>query len=226
MTTSITIPLRAWSADPWTIAKDIAYPLYCILALGMPKSTGTQSYDEPFLLEMFLRGRSQLREGRVRSIGITRGSGDNGWTKDGHALAIDVTIEFEDMSGVIGVPIAPVTSRLMTGISATVETGVSVAATAVGADGAAAADTAQNLMAALTQSSYSEDSKFGDYQNVLAAMDLHSQINTFSGKYKLNLAKTRVEMQQWRSPHLIMSGMFDTLPGSIIQAMGQPTSRN
>lgn len=226
MTTSITIPLRAWSADPWTIAKDIAYPLYCIMALGMPKSTGTQSYDEPFLLELFLKGRSQLREGRVRSISITRGSGDNGWTKDGHALAIDVTVEFEDMSGVIGVPIAPVTSRLLSGISATVETGVKIGANAVGLDGAAAADTVQNLTAALSQSSYSEDSKFGDYQNVLAAVDLHSQINTFSGKYKLNLAKTRVEMQQWRSPHLIMSGMFDTLPGSIIQAMGQPTSRN
>lgn len=221
MTTSVTIPLRAWSADPWTIAKDIAYPLFSILALGMPKSTGARSYDEPFLLEVFLRGRSQMRECRVRSISITRGVGDVGWTKDGHAIGIDVTMELEDMSGVIGVPINP-------------ETG-SVIAAATGGAGALAdmLDPTQTISggidtvaAALQSSSYSEDSKFGDYMNVLGAVNLHNQINTLSGRLKLNLAKTRVSMEQWRSPARMVSALGDTLPGVIAQAIGRPTSRN
>lgn len=215
MGTSITIPLRAWSADPWTIAKDIAYPLFCILALGMPKSTGSRSYDEPFLIELFLKGRSQIREGRVRSISITRGVGDVAWTKEGHALGIDVTVDFEDMSGVVGVPINPSTSRLMSLASGAAS---SLLGETVGGwveKGAAAAST----------STYSEDNKFGDYMNVLAAVDLDRQINTLS-KYSLRLAQTRVSMEQWRSPHMAVSMFADTLPGRLLQAIGRPTDRN
>lgn len=218
MTTSITIPLRAWSADPWTIAKDIAYPLFCILALGMPKSTGSRSYDEPFLIETFLRGRSQIREGRVRSISITRGVGDIAWTKDGHALGIDVTVDIEDMSGVTGVPINPTTSRVMAGVTGL----IGGAAEMVVTGGGNAVDT---MAAALSKSTYSEDNKFGDYMNVLAAVDLYRQINTFQ-KWKVKMAQTRVSMEQWRSPNLIMAQFNSTLPGQLIQAVGRPTDRN
>lgn len=214
MGTSITIPLRAWSADPWTIAKDIAYPLFCILALAMPKSTGSRSYDEPFLLELFLRGRSQIREGRVRSVSITRGVGDVGWTKDGHALGIDVTIDFEDMSGVVGVPINPSTSRLM-----------SLASGVAGGINETLGGWVDQTAAALSQSTYSEDNKFGDYMNVLGAVDLDRQINTLA-KYSLRLAQTRASMEQWRSPHAAASIFSDTTPGRIIQAIGRPTDRN
>lgn len=214
MGTSITIPLRAWSADQWTVAKDIAYPLFCILALAMPKSTGSRSYDEPFLLELFLKGRSQIREGRVRSVSITRGVGDVAWTKDGHALGIDVTIDFEDMSGVVGVPINPATSRLTALVSG--------AGQAVGGTFGTWVDQAT---AAFSKSTYSEDNKFGDYMNVLAAVDLDRQINTLA-KYKVRLAQTRASMEQWRSPHLAVSMFAETLPGRIIQAIGRPTDRN
>lgn len=219
MTTSLTIPLRAWSADLWTITKDIAYPLFCILALGMPKSTGNRSYDEPFLIETFLRGRSQIREGRVRSVSITRGTGDIGWTKDGHALGIDVNVEIEDMSGVVGVPINPATSRLASMVSGA----AGLAAGAVG--GEAAANAVDTVAAAITTSTYSEDNKFGDYMNVLGAVDLHRQINSIQ-KWKLRMAQTRAGMEQWRSPHATISMFADTLPGILIQAIGRPTDRN
>lgn len=216
MSTSVTIPLRAWSADPWTIAKDIMYPLFSILALGLPKSTGNQSYDEPFLMELFLQGRSQMRECRVRSISITRGVGDIGWNRNGQALGIDVTIDFEDMSGVMGVPINPDTNRIIS--------------TVTGAIGVIGGETvgnfADSIGAAMQGSSYSEDNKFGDYMNVLSAVSLYNQINTYSGKLKMNLARTRANMEQWRSPSAIVSGAFDTLPGVILQAIGKPTSRN
>ncbi len=218
MTTSITIPLRAWSADPWTIAKDIAYPLFCILALGMPKSTGNRSYDEPFLIETFLRGRSQIREGRVRSISITRGVGDVAWTKDGHALGIDVNVEIEDMSGVVGVPINPATSRIVAGATG-------IVSNTIGLLSPGAAEFVDDVTAKLSVSTYSEDNKFGDYMNVLGAVDLHRQINTFQ-KWKVRAAQTRVQMEQWRSPHALLSGAFDTLPGRLIQAIGRPTDRN
>lgn len=221
MTTSVTIPLRAWSADPWTIAKDIAYPLFSILALGMPKSTGSQSYDEPFLLEVFLRGRSQMRECRVRSISVTRGVGDIGWTKDGHAIGVDVTIELEDMSGVIGVPINPDTSRVLAAVSG----GIGAVADVLDSSGTISGGI-DAVTAALDSSSYSEDTKFGDYMNVLGAVNLHNQINTLSGRLKLNLAKTRASMEQWRSPSAFVSAMGDTLPGIILQAIGKPMSKN
>lgn len=218
MTTSITIPLRAWSADPWTVAKDVAYPLFCILALAMPKSTGSRSYDEPFLLETFLRGRSQIREGRVRSVSITRGTGDVGWTRDGHALGIDVTLEIEDMSGVVGVPINPSTSRVIARA-----TGAISGALGGSVDGAAGF--VDNVTAAFSKSTYSEDNKFGDYMNVLGAVDMHRQINTFR-KWKVRLAHTRASMDQWRSPHALAGAFSDTLPGQILQAIGRPTDRN
>lgn len=221
MTTSVTVPLRAWSADPWTIAKDIAFPLFSILALGMPKSTGNQSYDEPFLLELFLRGRSQMRECRVRSISVTRGTGDIGWTKGGHALGIDVTIDFEDMSGVMGVPLNPDTSRIITAVAS-----VGQGLNSMFGNSETVSGWIDSAAAATQSSSYSEDNKFGDYMNVLGAVDLHNQINTYSGKLKLNMAKTRVGMEQWRSPATMNSMFFDTLPGVIIQAFANPTARN
>lgn len=206
MTTSFNIPLRAWTSDKWILFKRIYYPLFCLMALALPRSTGNSSYDQPPLLESFLRGRSQIREGCVSSMNITRGVGDVGFTKDGHALGIDVSITVEDMSGVFGIPIQPDTSKIMA---------------AIGTLG----DVAESVAAAFSKSTYSEDNRLGDYQYVLAAVSLENQINTFK-KWKLALARTRANMQSWRSPHRMVSGMMDTLPGDLIKALSAPTDRN
>lgn len=206
MDLSLTIPLRTWAADEWLVFKRIIYPLFCIAAFSMPRATGPASYDEPFLLEVFLRGRSQMRECRVSSFNITRGVGDVGWTRDGIALGIDVSITLENMSGVFGVPINPTTSKIM------------AAAGILG-------DSVEAVAATLSKSTYSEDNQLGDYQAVLAAVSLENQINTFK-KWKLALARTRASMSAWRSPDRTMAAIFDTLPGELIKAISAPTERN
>ncbi len=206
MDLSLTVPLRTWSADEWLVFKRIIYPMFCIAAFSMPRATGPSSYDEPFLLEVYLRGRSQMRECRVSSVSFTRGVGDVGWTRDGIALGVDVTIALENMSGVFGVPINPTTSKLM------------AAAGALG-------DTVETIAAAVSKSTYSEDNQLGDYQAVLAAVSLENQINTLK-KWKLSLARTRANMQAWRSPDRTIAAFFDTLPGEILKAISAPTERN
>ena len=86
-------------------------------------------------------------------------------------------------------------------------------------------DVAESVAAAFSKSTYSEDNRLGDYQYVLAAVSLENQINTFK-KWKLALARTRANMQSWRSPHRMVSGMMDTLPGDLIKALSAPTDRN
>jgi hypothetical protein len=82
-------------------------PLCSILAMGMPLSTGKQSYTSPYMLEMYDRGRTMKRLCMIESITVTRGTGNIGFTNQGHALGIEVSFTVRDMSSVISMPIQP-----------------------------------------------------------------------------------------------------------------------
>lgn len=81
-------------------------PLSMILAGALPLSTGKQSYTSPFILELFDKGRCQTRLGMIDSLTITRGTGNLGFNKQGHAMAIDVSFSIVDMSSIMHMPIA------------------------------------------------------------------------------------------------------------------------
>lgn len=226
MTSSFTVQLRANNGHPWTILKDVMYPLYCIMAFCLPRATGPQSYDSPFLLELYNQGFSQIREGLCTSLSITRGTGDVGWTKDRKALNIDVTFEITDLSQILSIPINSSTGMLPK--AAGILGGVADKVT--GADGALsnAVDTA---VAAVTSATYSEDTKLTDYQAVLAGLNLDVQINA-SNKWKLAMARTRANLAAARSPDRWMSKAFNDgwpvfghLPGDIVRLVSDKPDR-
>ena len=68
-------------------------PLSMLLAGALPKSTGKHSYDAPFLVEIYDKGKAQTRLGIIDSISITRGVGrlgarENQITNDSHRDAM------------------------------------------------------------------------------------------------------------------------------------------
>jgi hypothetical protein len=80
-------------------------PLSMIMAAALPKSTGRHSYDAPFLVELYDRGRAQVRLGLIDSLSISRGSGNIGWDQDNNPLAIDVSFSVVDLSPIMHMPI-------------------------------------------------------------------------------------------------------------------------
>lgn len=209
--TSFTIPLRSWAADDWVRLKNLYLPLAAIMAMGLPRATGPASYDGPFLLEVYNQGRTQIREGMVESISIERGVGDIGWGRGGKCLGIDVTVNIVDLSNVLSVPINPAVSPI--------EGTIGNVASAIGGG------VGETVVAALSKSTYGEDNKFTDYLATLAGLPLEYQINT-TRKWKLHMARTRANIDQWGSSARLVSMLFDTLPGDIIKAVSMPTARD
>ncbi|MCM2248804.1 hypothetical protein, partial [Klebsiella pneumoniae] len=76
-----------------------------ILAGALPLSNGKQTYGQPFLCEMYSRGRQNIRLGMIESVQISRGVGNMGWRPDGKMLACDVTITVKDLSKVMHMPV-------------------------------------------------------------------------------------------------------------------------
>lgn len=84
---------------------NIYLPLCMILAGGLPLATGRQSYTAPFMLELYDRGRTQVRYGMIDQISISRGTSNLGFNREGVALAYEVSFSVVDLSSVIAMPI-------------------------------------------------------------------------------------------------------------------------
>lgn len=216
--TSFTIPLRAWSHDPWVRLQNLYIPLGAILALGLPRATGPASFDGPFLLEVHNQGKTMIREGMVESISIERGSGDVGWAMGNKVLSIDVTVTIVDLSSIMSVPINP----LVTPLEAAVGTAVQTVTDNAGATAKALGET---VTAGLSKSTYSEDNKWIDYLSTITAIPLDVQIN-YTRKWKLHMARTQAAMDQWKSGARIANMMMDTTPGDLLKALSMATARD
>ena len=79
-------------------------PAIMLLAGGLPRSTGTQSYNAPFLCEWYCRGRGQCRLGMIKDIQITRGVTNAPWSSDGKYRGVDIRVTIMDLSSVMHMP--------------------------------------------------------------------------------------------------------------------------
>ncbi|BDD79562.1 hypothetical protein [Burkholderia phage FLC9] len=214
-------------------------PLAMLLAMSLPIATGKQSYTSPFLCEVFDRGRCQSRLAMVESLSISRGTGNTGWNKEGHAMGIEVSISFADMSTVLAMPIsqgftgnAASTGAEIGGIGGavigaaggpvTAAGGAAVGAAALGTAGAVL-DAASNA-AATIGSIFDDDNTFTDYMAVLSGMGLTDQIYSMN-KFKLNLTRAMTTWKTWYSTAHFASFMGDTLPGHVVSAIFRGTVR-
>ena len=84
---------------------NIHLPLCMLLAAALPRSTGSQSYTSPFLVELFDKGRAQTRLGIIDSLSITRGTTNLGFNKDKNFMSADVSFSVIDLSSIMHMPI-------------------------------------------------------------------------------------------------------------------------
>ena len=85
---------------------NIWIPFYMLLAGGMPRSTGKQSYTSPYYCQIYDRGRLQSRLAMVESISVTRGTSHLPFDLYGKALAVDVTLNIKDLSSIAHLPVS------------------------------------------------------------------------------------------------------------------------
>lgn len=101
-----TIQLRSLYEDPISRAISIWAPLSVILAMSLPRSVGANSYDSPFLCEVYNRGKAQSRYAIPESVSISRGEGDLAFSANKKPLGINVDITFKDLGSIAHMSVA------------------------------------------------------------------------------------------------------------------------
>ena len=202
---SYTINLVSPYGNPMSQLMNIHIPLACLLAMVLPLSAGKQAYTSPFILEMYDKGRCQTRLGMVDQMSITRGTGNLGFTNEGHVMAVDVSFSIIDLSSIMHMPVSQ---------------GISFSAAAAGAAfgaavGGIAGAAAGFPLGALAAGAFDEDTVFTDYMAVLGGMGLADQIYPWK-KYKLNLTRQMANFNTWLSWAHFASFAGNTPPGRLV----------
>lgn len=104
-TARYTVKLISPGNDIFSRLQNMMIPLFSIMALGFPRATGKASYGSPPIVEVYDRGRIQIRTGIVKNISIQRGTSHLPFDMRGKALAIDVSFDIEDLSSMIAMPV-------------------------------------------------------------------------------------------------------------------------
>lgn len=163
-TKSYTIDLISPYGDVFSQLINIYMPLSLLLAGSLTRSTGRHSYTEPFLCQVFDKGRAQTRLGMVKSISINRGStGNVSWTQYQEPLNIRVTLDIEDMETMLHMPMV----ENMGGAEGMLKAGL---------DQVAGIFKGPNV---LEGGWFDFDSPFSDYMAVLGSLDMTAQIYFF-----------------------------------------------
>lgn len=84
---------------------NVYLPMAMILAGGLPRGTGSQSYASPFLCQVYDRGRVQITLGMIDKINITRGTSNLPFNRKGQANAIDIDFSVVNLDNVMFAPI-------------------------------------------------------------------------------------------------------------------------
>lgn len=215
-----TINLVSPYGNPISQLINLDIPLAMLLAMVLPLSTGKQSHSAPFILEYYDQGRCQSRLAVIDSMSITRGTGNLGFNKEGHAMGIDVSFGVKDLSSVVHMPIAEGISLLgaaaEAATSAVVSTGASAVTdskTADTAGGAAGAFVGQIVDGAV----FDDDNLFTDYMAVISGMGLADQIYSFR-KLTLSLTKRETDFKSFVSTDHFGQWLGDTWPARLWSA--------
>lgn len=186
-----TMQLRSPLGDPYSRAKSLIYPLCCVLGIALPRATGAQSYQSPFYISAQCKGRSITRFGLVSSLTIQRGVGNLGFDRDGFPLAIDVTMEIEDLSSIAYMPI----TAGMTPFDLM------------------STDRIQELI-------FGDENSYGDYMDTLGALSLIDQMY-MTRRLRRNYRNAMLDLSSWFSTsHLAQWSLGSgSMVGRWIQAV-------
>jgi hypothetical protein len=104
-TMSYSLKLRSPYGHPMARFMYEIVPMVMLLAMALPKSTGRQSYAEPFYLEAFCQGRVQSRFAAINQLTIKRGTSNLPFGRNGVANGIDIDFSIVDLSSVMHMPL-------------------------------------------------------------------------------------------------------------------------
>lgn len=156
---SYTLPLNTPYGHPVCVYQDLYLPLFCLLAGTAAISHGPAAYGSPLYVELYDKGRCQIKRGLIGDLNITRGTGNVPWSPiTGLPTAIDISFSVTDLSAALHIPINTETSILDL-----LSPGSLVKKVLIGPDGA-----------------------LDDYMSVLSSLGVHDQIYN-SRKVKRNL---------------------------------------
>lgn len=252
---SYTMNLVSPYGNPISQLLNLYIPLAMLMAGSLPLATGPQSYNSPFICELYDRGRAQIRLGMIDSLSVTRGSANLPFDDSGNAMAIDVTFTVLDLSNLVYLPI----TQGMTNAASAFLGGLGMAGGAVtGAisglvnDAAGTADSNGGVKDNVVSQSqagasglggvgqvldaganavtslnglFDGDNPFADYMAVLGGLGLADQIYSWR-RFKLNLTMQMAQWQSWRTPAHFASMMGDNLPSRFIKLFFQGVPNN
>lgn len=199
-------------------------PIACLLPMVLPRSAGRSAYTSPFICQVFHKGRVQRQLGICTDFSIRRGTGNVGWNADDEMLNCEVSFTIKDLSKLMHMPIKAgfaSDSWVGTGLRAVAQLGGEQIDEATGNE----TSSAQTFASALTDgAAWDEQSMFQDYMATMASMPW-SEFYYVGRRLNLNVTKTVVAFNSWRSPSNIMSFFLDTEVARTISAFAQSTSR-
>lgn len=213
---SYTIELRSWSGNRLALLQNIYFPLACLLAGVMPRATGPASWNAPFQCQLFSKGRMQIRNGIITDMQITRGTGNVGFSPEHRLpLSVNVTFTVKDLSSMLYAPVIA-TSGFLDKVTLQAAEGLG---SLVGN-----AQAGENVGAALTSASYSDQSVFSDYMAVLSALGWKDQV--YPGrKFAIARDRTALDFEMFKSPYHAAGWFAGSWPGQIISAVVHGTDR-
>lgn len=179
-TSSYTMELRALYGNQYSQMTRLDFPLAMLLAAGLPISTGNASYTRPFLCELYCKGRNQIRMGMIDQILITRGTGNMGFNKWGHALGYDITFSVVDLSQIMHAPIDSTYGP--TGVGGPLGLGLDMAAKV--------ANTFTHM--------FDDENAFNDYLAVLASLSMGDQIY-LKRRWAIRMASRQLDLSSYFS---------------------------
>lgn len=213
-TANYTVELTSpYAGNPIAYLLKIIIPLCGILAMTLPKSTGKQSYCEPFYLEYYDKGRAQSRLAAVESVSIRRGTTNLPYSGEGLPLGITVDIQLRDLSSVMHMPITQQNSIFTAATYATIGGAVG------GIPGAIT-----GLVAASAKTIFDEDTVSSDYLSTLSGLGLADNIYMFK-KFKLKVTRLFSDWNSYTSPARYTTFATDLLPIRLLSSAWRGTMR-
>jgi len=85
---------------------DVALPMSLILPMGLPLSTGPQSYTSPLYCRVHHKSHANAKLAILESMSFERGTGNVGWSEDDLALEVKVSLKFKNLDKVMHMPIS------------------------------------------------------------------------------------------------------------------------
>ena len=87
--------------DNLSVFTDIFIPLSCLLAMVMPRASGSSTYNSPFIIRAWCRGMFSIPAGMITSMSVTRGDAEFGWSRNRIPTIVNVSMSITDLSPIL-----------------------------------------------------------------------------------------------------------------------------